>query len=101
MVQARQFGAAFEVITIGIRAGVLRDRIRRMKKVAAILIICGVGLTAYGLLNFHAWGGPVGSPLDRGWELGYSIEARLEAAIGMAVLTAGCLLKAAARIQAE
>jgi hypothetical protein len=39
-----------------------------MKIVAAVLIVVGVGLSLYGLLNFHA----VGSS-EFGWSLGYNL----------------------------
>lgn len=65
-----------------------------MKKVLAVaLILCGVGLAIYGLLNFQALGGPVGNPTNLGWQVGYDVGARLEAALGAVLITAGCFLK--------
>jgi hypothetical protein len=64
-----------------------------MRKLAVVLILCGVGLLVYGLLSFHAGGGPIGSPENIiGWDITYYVAARLEAAIGAVLLTAGCLL---------
>ncbi len=64
-----------------------------MPKWKSWLLLLGVGLAVYGILNFHAWGGPVGSPVNRGWEVGYTIEAKLEAAIGAVLISSGFLLK--------
>jgi len=63
-----------------------------VKKVAAVLILCGVGLLVYGLLNFHATGTPSELAHATGWDVSYDAAARLEAAIGAVFLTAGCLL---------
>jgi hypothetical protein len=60
----------------------------RVRKLAVVMILCGVGLLVYGLLSFHAGGGE--NPI--GWDIAYDVAARLEAAIGAVLLTAGCLL---------
>jgi hypothetical protein len=59
-----------------------------MKIVASILIVAGVALTVYGLLNFAV--GWVGSGAAA---YGYPLRARLEASIGMGFMAAGILLK--------
>ncbi len=64
-----------------------------MRKLAAALILCGVVLLVYGMLSFHAGGGPIGNTENPiGWDIGYGVAARLEAATGAVLLTAGCLL---------
>jgi hypothetical protein len=65
----------------------------QIKKLAAVFISCGVGLLVYGLMSFRAGGGPIGNTENLiGWDITYPIAARLEAAIGAVLLTAGYLL---------
>jgi len=68
-----------------------------MKKLAAMLIVFGVGLLIYGLLDFHASGASYfpEAPSLGGRYIGYEydLRARLEAASGGMLLTAGVLLK--------
>jgi hypothetical protein len=51
-----------------------------MKKLAVVLVLCGVGLLVYGILGFLAQPGF------------YNYASRIEAAFGAVLLTAGGLL---------
>ncbi len=65
----------------------------QIKKLAAVFISCGVGLLVYSLMSFQAGGGPIGNTENFiGWAITYPITARIEAAIGAVLLTAGYLL---------
>jgi hypothetical protein len=67
---------------------------RQIKRLAAVFISCGLGLLVYGLMSFQAGGGPIGNTENLiGWYIRYPIDARLEAAIGALLLTAGCLFR--------
>jgi hypothetical protein len=54
-----------------------------------VLILCGVGLLVYGLLSFRAAGS--NPDMLSGWAIAYDVAARLEAAIGAVLFTAGWL----------
>jgi hypothetical protein len=60
-----------------------------------MLILVGVGLFVYGILNFNPSSSTTDSPLPGGsgsFGYSYGIEARLEAAIGSVLVVVGCLL---------
>ncbi len=58
----------------------------------AAMLICGAGLFVYGILDFSP---PAGRGLFSGYS--YSLEPRLQAAIGAALAVAGWLLRSSPR----
>jgi hypothetical protein len=60
-----------------------------MRKLAVVLILCGVGLFGYGLWKFLAYRYWTGPRVEA--DIG-ALGPRVEATIGAVLLTAGCLL---------
>lgn len=70
-----------------------------MKKVAALLIILGSGLTAFGFAGWQALGKPAfmlpGVEGELGWDFtaGWPLHSQLEITIGITLLACGMMLR--------
>jgi hypothetical protein len=67
-----------------------------MNKVAALLIIFGSGLAAFGLSGWHATGNPLmglDGPVDWNFSAGWPLWSQLEMTIGIMLLALGAILR--------
>jgi hypothetical protein len=66
-----------------------------MKKLAALLIIFGGGLAAFGFSGWHATGKPMfglDGPADWDFYAGWPLNSQLEIAVGITLLACGLVL---------
>jgi hypothetical protein len=69
-----------------------------MKKMAALLIILGSGLTAFGFSGWHAAGHPafmITEATGANWDFsaGWPLRSQVEITIGITLLTWGAMLR--------